>query len=218
MRRLVIVCLGVAAILAVSTGVARAATCAEEQYAEMFAQFLADWPTFTEGVVDGPDHNWDNIPDPYQLALVAAAICKDPAAQALYAANLEVAQEWVAANPWGWDPAPPANLANQIAAEAMWDCGKMAIDWYFWVSQNPWHDDLACLPGLAADADYDGDGYTNKEEYDFIAAQGGSPTDYAFAATGGIAGAGVPVAGLVGLGLLAGASAIGGALLLRRKK
>jgi hypothetical protein len=71
---------------------------------------------------------------------------------------------------------------------------------------------------LSAEGDYDNDGYTDLQEYQFIAAQGGSPEQYAYAASGGIAGLGVPVAGLMGLGLLAGACAVSGALSVRGGK
>jgi len=231
MRLAAIVCIGMLAMLAVST--AASADCTETKYNEMFAQMETPWATFTEGITDGPDHNADGIPDPYQLALLAAAMCANPTVQATYDANLVIATQLQADDPLGWGVGP--DLAPQIAAEAMYDNADwQIIAWYFGFAwADAYHDPvwwfflpdvfladypLVNLPNLRADGDFDGDGSSNLAEYNFVAARGGSPLDFAAAATNAFAGPGVPVVGLVGLGLLAGACTLGGALSIRRKK
>jgi hypothetical protein len=190
-------------------------SCPDWWFSMMFAQFEADWPTFHAADLTGPDHNWDGISDPYQLALVAAAMCKDPQVKVLYEANLDIAKDLVSSNYWGWDPAPPANLANQIAIEALWDSGKMAINWYFYVF-DPEASQLQSYAPLTADGDFDNDTYTNKQEYDFMIARGATPAQFVKAATGGMAGPGMPVAGLLALAMLAGACGLGGVLSVRK--
>jgi len=235
MRSLVFVCVGVAAILAVST-TATAQCDPATRYAEMFNDFLLLWgggpdSTFHVGVLDGPDHNGDGIPDPYQVALIAAAVCANPAIEAVYEANLAAAQHLLADDPLGWGY--PAEMAPQIAIEAMMDNAAWdVICWYYWYCYTSYYDwgtyqmtdaffveyPLTALPKLRGGGDLDGDGYTNLQEYEYMVARGASPTQYAYAASGGFAGQAVPVVGLVGLGLLAAACSVGGAMALRRKK
>lgn len=192
--------------------------CPQRKFEDLLAYFQAPvgWPTFDSEDFSGPDHDWDGIPDPYELALLATAMCNDPAVQAQFDANLVVAEGLMGPpDYWGWGSGLPS--AVEIAAHAMWDPGKMAINWYYWVFDPP-ASQLVALPDLAADGDLDGDGYSNLEEYLYIAAKGGSVYNYAYAASGGFAGPGVPVAGIIGLVLTAGACAFGGAVSIRRRK
>lgn len=240
MRSLVIVCVAVAAILAVST-TATAQCDPATKYAELFNDFLVIWgggggdSTFHTGELDGPDHNGDLVPDPYQLALIAAAICTNPAIEAVYNANLAAAEDLLADDPLGYGY--PAEMAPQIAIESMMDdTAWNVLCWYYWYAYTAYYDwgtwqmtdaffvlyPLTVVPELRGGGDYDNDGLTNLQEYTAVASVGGSPLLFAQAATDATnfwaGNPAVPVAGLVGLGLLAGACTLGGALSLRRKK
>jgi hypothetical protein len=87
---------------------------------------------------------------------------------------------------------------------------------YFW-----WYpgglDAFTQVPSLFATADYDGDGSSNLAEFTWAVARGASPVQYGAAASNAFAGPGVPVAGIIGLALLAAACIGGGAVALRRK-
>lgn len=195
---------------------------AASTFSAFFEDFGAVWPTFTPGVFDGPDHNWDAVADPYQLALATNAICDRPDVEAVYAANLVIAKQLLTDDYWGWGYSLECQslLATQIAAEALWDSGKGAINWYFWIF-DPEASALQSVPGLTADGDYDGDGITNAAEYDAVVASGGSPAAFVSMASNFWSrpdSAGLPAAGIVGLAaLMAGCAAVG-ARVIRRKK
>ncbi len=73
---------------------------------------------------------------------------------------------------------------------------------------------------LSPAGDYDGDGLTNKEEFDNVIAAGGGINAFVMAATWFNADGTepLPVAGLVSLGFLAAMSTLGGFVTIRRKK
>jgi len=216
MKRFVLVCVS-ATILAVSAS-AVAATCAETKFDEMSAYMLLGW-----GAWNGTDRDWDGIPDEFAGALACTAMCEDPAIQAVYDANLAAAHTLVDGdsdwwfNYYGW--ALDDASAPQIAAYAMWDTDANMILWFWWYAGDMGVFEL--VPSLADDGDYDGDGQTNLEEYEAVAALGGGPEMYAAAAsTNGPFWPGnpeLPVAGFVGLALLAASCIAGGALSLRKK-
>ncbi len=222
MRGMVIVSMGVALALAISPGLAGAQGCAQQGYDDFFAAMQAPWPTWANPDISAIDVDWDGIPDPFQAALLAAAMCRYPAIQAAYDANLAAVNVliagdddyWLGADGWSM----PDGNATQIAVYSMWDSTTGALMWYFWMWEWP---TLIPVPALQANGDLDQDGRTNLEEYQDVAAVGGGPMVFAQAAMdanniweGNPA---VPVVGLVGLGLLAGACALGGALSLRKK-
>ena len=74
---------------------------------------------------------------------------------------------------------------------------------------------------FSGEGDYNGNGDTNKSVYDGVVADGGDRTDFVARASGAevfyTGNPGVPVAGILGLALLAGACVMGGAASIRRK-
>lgn len=220
MRKALVIVFCAMALLAVSQP-ATAASCVEQKFAAMAADFADPWwPTFSLSDFSGPDHNWNGVPDPYEVALLAQVLCSDPAAQAVYDANLVIGQQWCIDDPYVWGPIP-LSFGTQIAAYASLNSGG-TLDWYLWTG---WLTGLQALPNsadLAPDADYDGDGMTNGAEALLVIAAGGTPTDFAVAATSpvllGVTPESLPVGSLVGFGLLGGACVFGGIAAIRGKQ
>lgn len=170
-----------------------------------YAVAYADWPE--------TDLDSNGIPDKFEYAMLAYAMCKNPAVVAAYQSNLDAMEpHWTG----GWTSFAVMHAAWGTVSQSMID----ALQAYAWGVDGliPYTDAKALNEPLSAEGDFDGDGYTNFQEYEFIAAQGGSPANYAYAASGGVAGPGLPVAGVLGLGLLAVAFAAGSARKFRSKK
>jgi len=193
-----------------------------QSYETLFASFeTGGWPTFSSSDLSGPDHNWNGVPDPFELGLLATAMAEDPAVQAAYDANLAIAQQYIASAQgveWGLTAAD----AVQVACYATFDPSYGAIDWYFWVPE-PFRSQFTPVASLAADADFDGDGIANLTEYNTaLTTSFANPVGFGQMACrywgpfypGNQA---LPVAGLAALGVLGGIVAAGGALKLRRK-
>jgi hypothetical protein len=160
------------------------------------------------------------------IALLAVAMCEHPEVQDVFDANLAVALDADHYGAEGEDDNRTNGLAEVAAAYAtMSQRGiDMAVAYLLWISTEgfvPWNTiGKTATEPLAADGDYDNDGFTNLDEYEFVSGNGGTPEDYAIAASGGEGGPElqVPVASILGLGLLAGACLIGGARALSRKR
>ena len=162
------------------------------------------------------DLDEDGIPEKFAFALLARARCQNPDIEAQYQANFQVH-----AGMGG-----PADEAHGMAGFA-----TMSQNCILWLWTNCWQNGWAYQAynagktteePLSATGDYDGDGLTNLDEYLQVIAAGGDEFVFADAASdptpfweGNPA---VPVAGVIGLGLLLGGLAAGGALALRRRK
>jgi hypothetical protein len=188
-------------------------SCSEWWYDYMTAAMAAGW-----GGWNGNDRDWDNVPDEYMGALTAEAICDDPAIEAAFEANLAAVHTLIDGdndawfNAYGW--AMDDIMADQIALYAMWDSAMNMPLWYYWV---PDASGLASVPSLVATADYDEDGSSNLAEYEGIVFQGGGPAAFGVAASDPDLLTAMPVAGLLGLALLAASCIASGALTLRKK-
>lgn len=191
-------------------------TCEEVQLS-VFETNVVDYVGIMTGVAygDWPDTDLDHngIPDRFEYMLLAYAMCQNPAVAAAYQANYDtMAPLWTG----DWASIAVMHAAWGTISQSMIDALK--ADAWGGDGLVPYTEGKAENEPLSAEGDFDGDGYKNLEEYQYIAAHGGSPADYGYAASGGIAGPGTPVAGVAGLCLLAGAFAVGGALRFRSKK
>jgi len=135
-------------------------------------------------------------------------------ALAAYLANVGFWESTAASDPetWGWITA----LGLQYFYGGMGTLGTTELAGGAFGVGTPFTVAKSANEPFAWDGDLDGDGYTNLEEYQFVSAAGGSREQFVYAASGGFAGPGVPVAGLLGLGLLAAVSGAAGFLTLRK--
>jgi hypothetical protein len=192
-------------------------TAVEQTYDDLYFSFMNENDIFTEAG-HGPDHNWNTIPDDYEVALLAKAMTENPDVQAAYDANLAVADTWNAGNvpPWG------SGRYEEVAAAyaTMGTEGMTAVNWLLYIFADgfaAYENGKTLTEPLSAEGDYDGDGHSNLDEYNYVVAQGGSIMDYVSAAAGGSFGPGMPVGSLVGLGMLLTACAAAGVAAARKK-
>ncbi|NIA15695.1 MAG: DUF5011 domain-containing protein, partial [Nitrospiraceae bacterium] len=201
------------------------------------ALFPDTWAEFdVEGTVLAPGGagDGDGLPDAVQTAMVATALCGDfPLSQIVtsqYDANL--ADLTAAVAPLG--PLFPQALVPLLAAQMGFS--QEMQDTYagliFALTQGNVTLDLANYAvfgatktdsePFSADGDLDGDGISNVDEYDAVIAAGGDLDLFLQVVSDASAfwpgNPDLPVASMVGLGLLAGAVSLGSLLSLRRKK
>lgn len=134
------------------------------------------------------DADENGIPDHFDFAFLARAMCADPAVDAHYHAALAYQQAiWVV----GGVDYSYGGINGIAALDTMSSGAAPLIAWTSGSGYGPYTDGGEPLAG---EGDFDGDGYSNLDEYESVAAANGDPAAYAEAAVNpGLAG-NVPIA------------------------
>ncbi len=193
-----------------------------------FGNWSAEWAPLLTYTTSG-DADGGGIPDRFEIALymMAASVDGDGGPLAtLWTQNAQaMMNRWAGGAPWYNDPKAPAlgafcalSQAHIDAVVAGWngDVANMGMVPYTSAGKNG-------NEPFSPDGDFDNDGFTNYQEYLLVAEIDGTPEYYAQ-----IAGytntqfwpenPGVPVAGTLGLSLLAAAFGLGGIVLSGKKR
>ncbi len=171
---------------------------------------LETWANAFHGTSETQD-SWDNgILDKHELALFFYALCVDQntALADLYSQNRTTMLGETQYDAWKSALFGGADYANFLGAMVTMDSVNVAgvAGLQFTGPYTTYAPTKTTTESLSATGDYDGDGVSNKQEYDNVMAWGGTVDDYVEAATSldsdGTAGE-LPVAGLAGLVALA---------------
>lgn len=188
--------------------------CWEVKYADLMAAFNEQL-MFVDDFWGVVIEDWDGggMKDWYDLALLAKAMCDHPEAQAVFDANVNTLTFWGQTASWNKVWAALATLSDEGNAVAN----------YFTLGTvlQTWDTAKTATQPLSPSGDYDSDGQTNLEEYLQVIAAGRGVDVYVQAASSSSpfwpGNPELPVASLVGLGLLSGLFLAGGVRLSRKK-
>ncbi|MBI2424037.1 MAG: hypothetical protein HYV27_14495 [Candidatus Hydrogenedentes bacterium] len=163
-------------------------TCFEDNLAALNFDGFADYMAtsafhpeydaeFSSGDPLTADGDYNGIYDRYEFALLAQAMCGNPAIAASYAANLELY-----AATWFGCCGPVEN--GGAAMETISTEGASFVNtWLGTYGNGPYASAKAAGEPLAADGDYDNDGLSNLDEFNAVITAGGDPALFAQAAS-----------------------------------